>query len=429
MDSKINFFLGIFIVIATLGNFFLATTALRQYNPESLKHDNLPANFTVLGTQQISGGELRFAAVDFQEIVPETTWRNWVTFFPKPVKNPRSPAPTFLDLWTNQTKPDNLEGLALDEAALGEYILGLEATLNREPQDAKMRIENGRATEFVPHLEGLALDLATTRNLIATGLPPKESASEIALPVRSFSPQILLADLNTLGIKELVARGQSDFSGSSSSRIKNISVGAERFRGLLIKPGEEFSFNKYLGPVDGAHGFVPELVIKPEGTMPEFGGGLCQVSSTAFRAAFFGGLPILERRNHSYAVKYYEWISDDRPRAVGLDATIYPGAQDLKFRNDTPATILVWTYIEGKRLYFDFYGTTDHRIVAVDGPHPYDRKTDGSVKSTVTRMVSFTSGEIEEKTFNSAYVSPDKYPRVYEYPPPLESPTSTPITN
>ncbi|TSA46411.1 hypothetical protein D4R52_00550, partial [bacterium] len=238
-------------------------------------------------------------------------------------------------------------------------------------------------------------------------------------------PQVRLTDLNNLGIQELLATGKSDFTGSTASRITNIRVGAARYRGLIIKPGEIFSFNKFLGPIDAEHGFKPELVIKPEGTVPEFGGGLCQVSSTAFRAAFFGGLPILERRNHSYAVKYYEWISDDQPRAVGLDATIYPGAVDMKFQNDTPGAILIWTRVEGNRLYFDFYGTPDHRVVTVDGPHPYDLRSSGAVKSKVSRTVT-QNGEKKEETFQSNYVSPLLFPKTYEYPKPVEPAAQTP---
>lgn len=309
-----------------------------------------------------------------------------------------------------------LEGAKLsDEKTLGEFLLAVEKNTNRSPQDAELEIVEGRATKFAPHKDGLVLDLATSRRLILQSLNDGKGPLPLTLPVLSSAPQRKLSDLNTLGIRELVASGQSDFAGSPGNRMHNIRVGAARFNGVIVQPGEEFSFNKYLGPVDGEHGFRPELVIKPEGTVPEFGGGLCQVSTTAFRAAFFGGLPITSRKNHSYAVKYYEWIADDTPRAVGLDATIYPGAQDMKFINDTAATLLVWTRIEGSRLYFDFYGTPDDREVLVDGPHPYNRQPSGAVKSRVSRTV-LKDGQKQEVTFNSNYVSPDLYPRIYEFP-------------
>lgn len=330
---------------------------------------------------------------------------------------------------TNTQNSSTLLDLELNEKALGEYLLTLAQEVNRPPQDAELLIEGGRATEFVPHQDGARLDLRATRKLFKEAV--LKSIETLTLPILESKPKTRLGDLNALGIKELLATGGSDFSGSSTSRIQNIKVGSSQYNGLIIPPGEEFSFNENIGKIDAAHGYLPELVIKREGTVPEFGGGLCQVSSTAFRAAFFAGLPITQRRNHSYAVRYYEWINDDAPRAVGLDATIYPGAQDMKFINDTPGYILVWTRVEGKRLYFDFYGTPDGRKVIVDGPHPYDKKSDGSVKSKVTRTVISPRGEPIEVTFNSRYVSPNLYPRTYEYPktptpPPSETPPSPP---
>ena len=260
--------------------------------------------------------------------------------------------------------------------SLGQFLTALAAEIDRPYQDAALTIQTDRATDFRPSLDGQVLDLALAQKLIIDALVSEES--EAALPVVLTKPQIALGNLNNLGIRELIASGKSDFTGSSAARITNIRAGSSQYNGVIIQQGEEFSFNKYLGPVDAEHGFLPELVIKTingqPGSVPEFGGGLCQVSTTAFRAAFFAGLPITARRNHSFAVRYYEWIDDDLPRAVGLDATIYSGVQDMKFINDTPGAILIWTRMEGKRLYFDFYGTKDDREVLVDGPHPYDRR-------------------------------------------------------
>lgn len=336
--------------------------------------------------------------------------------------NPKATAQLVLDLPERSVTllPQNIP----TEAALGQFLLGLAAKENRPAQDAVLEIENDRATAFAPDEAGQALDLAESRRQIIAALINQQP--EVVLPVVLDSPKIKLSETNALGIRELVARGQSDFSGSPRNRIHNIRVGAARFHGVIVQPDEEFSFTKYLGPVDGEHGFLPELVIKPEGTVPEFGGGLCQVSTTAFRAAFFGGLPIMARRNHSYAVKYYEWIADGVPRSVGLDATIYPGAQDMKFLNDTEAPLLIATKIEGTRLYFEFYGTQDGRVVEVDGPQAYDRKPSGAVKATVARKI-FKNGELaEERTFLSNYVSPSLYPHVYEFPPPAGGPLPPP---
>jgi vancomycin resistance protein YoaR len=314
--------------------------------------------------------------------------------------------------WTNYGFGDRVKGLSVNEAGLGSFILELSSKINQMPQDAVLQIEDNRATKFVPHKLGKTLDLAKTHALTKVALFGVEPAGVI-LPTKTTEPRIMLSDLNVRGIRELVARGQSDFHGSSPARINNIRVGASQYNGVIIKQNEEFSFNKYLGQVDARSGYLPELVIKPEGLAPEYGGGLCQVSTTAFRAAFFGGMPITARRNHSYAVNYYRWIDDDLPVVHGLDATIYAPYQDMKFINDTPGDILIWTRMEGTKLYFDFYGTPDERLVAVDGPHEYDRRASGAVKATVKRTITI-NGEINESVFNSSYVPPKTLPESFE---------------
>lgn len=317
----------------------------------------------------------------------------------------------------------------VSEAILGEFLMEIRAEINRPYQNAVLVIENNRAIDFRPHADGLVADLFLARKNILAALASKTDSAET--PVMKDAPETRLSDLNDLGIKDLLVSGQTDFTGSTAARITNIRVGSSQYNGIIIKPGEEFSFTDNLGPVDAEHGFKPELVIKPEGATPEFGGGLCQVSTTAFRAAFFAGLPITERRNHSYAVHYYDWIGEGKPRVHGLDATIYSGSQDMKFMNDTPGAILIWTRMEGKRLYFDFYGTADDRQITVDGPYEYDRLATGALKARVTRTVTKEGKDPEVVTFRSSYVPPKTLPQVTEYPkpPPPTEPAPAPLTN
>ncbi len=246
-------------------------------------------------------------------------------------------------------------------------------------------------------------------------------------------PRTQLGELNNLGINELISRGESHFNNSPGNRRHNIEVGVSKFKGVIIKPGQEFSFNKYLGPVEADQGFLPELVIKGgEGTIPELGGGLCQVSSTAYRAAMYAGLPITQRRNHSYAVQYYA--------PQGTDATIYPGVVDLKFVNDTPSSILVWPYFPDKNtLIYDFYGTNDGRQVAINNPVQFDRQSNGALKASWTRTV-VKNGISDTKTFNSNYQPPALFHKTETFvanpgsnitPPPTTPPaggTTPPIT-
>jgi hypothetical protein len=135
------------------------------------------------------------------------------------------------------------------------------------------------------------------------------------------------------------------------------------------------------------------------------------------------GLPITQRRNHSYAVQYYA--------PQGTDATIYPGVIDLKFLNDTPGSILVWPYFPDQdTLIFDFYGTKDNREVVLKDPVSYDRKSDGSLKANWTRTV-IKNGVSDTKTFNSVYLPPALFHKEEQFVanPTSPNPTTPPGEN
>lgn len=278
-----------------------------------------------------------------------------------------------------------------------------------------------RVTQFALPQRGQELNEEETIAQINQALAASTAHAQLVVSVAE--PEITdTAALESLGVTTLLAHGVSDFVGSPKNRVHNISVGAAKYHGLLIAPGEEFAFNQYLGPVDASGGFLPELVIKTNVTVPEYGGGLCQVSTTAFRAAVESGLEITERRNHSYAVSYYG--------VPGFDATIYPGHTDLRFLNNTPGHILIQTRIEGTKLIFDFWGTDDGRVVEVAGPYPYDRQGNGAVKATLTQTVQKDGQVLFEDTFYSNYKSPKLFPKVLsangERPPNNVEPISTP---
>jgi vancomycin resistance protein YoaR len=203
-----------------------------------------------------------------------------------------------------------------------------------------------------------------------------DKVDKVTIPTVEEKPTVTVSqDLQDLGIKEVVSIGHTTFFGSPLNRIYNIGVATPKFNGILLAPDEEFNFNKILGPVDGVHGYLMELVIKPEGTIPEFGGGVCQVSTTMYRAALFAGLPITERHQHSYAVAYYSQIL-----GPGLDATIYIGGPNLKFKNDTGKHLLIQAYVKNKHeLYFVIYGTSDGRKTELDGPYISNRNSSGEV--------------------------------------------------
>lgn len=264
--------------------------------------------------------------------------------------------------WIEVDTEDNVFVVRLDEDKLSQYFKQLESQINKPMQNATLEIKDDRAIKFVPHQLGAVLRIKDAVKLIQSTLLSLER--EIELPINYLKPKIQLSDLNQLGIEELVASGSSSFKGSPINRRHNIATGTARFDGVLIPPQTTFSFNEALGEVDAATGYLPELVIKGDETVPEYGGGLCQVSTTAFRAILNGGYPIDARKNHAYRVSYYE--------PAGSDATIYPPYPDLKFTNNSPGHILMHAYIEGDTLYFDFYGTKTNYKVELEGPEIYN---------------------------------------------------------
>src|SRR3989344_4370754 len=288
----------------------------------------------------------------------------------------------------------------------------LALEINVAKTEPSLEIKNKIAVNFTPPQSGLTLDLYTSTLNALEAL--EKSQNSAGLEVEEDKPKKSLMQTNSLGINELVGVGESSFKGSPKNRIHNIKVGVGKMKGVVLAPGEEFSFNKFLGPVEEGYGFLPELVIKKTGTVPELGGGLCQVSSTTFRAAMNTRLPIVERKNHAYAGQYYS--------PQGTDATIYPGSVDLRFVNDTPAHILIWPYIKDtNKLIFEFYGTKDSRKVTLQKPFSYDRKSDGSMKAEWTRIVE-KDGKTATSTFKSVYQSPALFHKEEIFP------TTTPQT-
>lgn len=294
---------------------------------------------------------------------------------------------------------------SIDKEKIEKILKAISQEVNQDPVEAIFKIENGKLSLLVADQKGLTIDLDQSEKILIELLKNNtaEKNKPINLPVREIEPEIKATDIDTLRINSLLGEGISDFRGSPLSRIHNIEVATKKYNGLLIRPEQEFSFVEALGPVDEEHGYLPELVIKQDKTEPEFGGGICQVSTTAFRAAIYSGLKIIARKNHAYPVSYYN--------PQGMDSTIYIPKPDLKFRNNTPGFILVQTKIEGTKLIFSFWGTDDGRKVEINGPTILEKNSDGSMKTIFTQKVTNANGtEIINDDFKSLYASPSKYP-------------------
>lgn len=257
----------------------------------------------------------------------------------------------------------------------------ISADIDQPGQNARLTFENGEVTVAQPSKNGIEVDIEqATRDIVFKILAEEKPSARLTL--EEAKPEINEDIIDELGINTLIGKGVSDFSGSSASRIQNINVGFEKYSGLVIAPGEEFSVIEHLGPVDAAAGFLPELVIVGKKITPQYGGGLCQVSTTFFRAALDTGLPITDRTNHSFSVSYYKWPYLD----WGVEATIYDPAPDLKFLNDTDGHILMQAYTtaDGKAVV-EFYGTDPERETTIEGPW----RLSGSMASGGTTVFNY----------------------------------------
>jgi len=283
------------------------------------------------------------------------------------------------------------------------------------PEDASLKLEGDRVVEFNPGQTGQVVDVMDSAIRTIRSLEANKNVAIINVSLQK--PKKELSETNDLGIVEVVATGTSTFGGSSKNRRHNIKAGTKKIAGTIIKPGGAFSFNDTLGDVTAATGFVPEIVIKKEGLRPEFGGGLCQVSSTLFRSVMNSGMKITNRRNHSFAVAHY--------KPFGTDATIYAGPVDFEFVNDTPRNILIWAETPNNdTLVFKIYGTKDDRIVDVKKPIQYDWKPDGSLKAEWSRDVTL-NGKTRTDTYKSNYLPPALFKKEEQFVKQEDKPTPT----
>jgi vancomycin resistance protein YoaR len=256
--------------------------------------------------------------------------------------------------------------LRLDEDRVRAVLKTWASQINIEPADARLRFDIGSgAVQVVQESRmGRELDIEGTLASIREAVQGGSMAG--ALLIRDLPPAVDSGNVAQMGIRELVASATTYFAGSSPARVRNIEVAADKFDGVVVPPNGVFSFNTIVEDVTSANGFEDSLIIWGDRTAVGVGGGVCQVSTTVFRAAYEAGLPILERYNHGYAVSWYG--------EPGLDATIYTPTVDFRFRNDTGAYLLIEPVVNsaGGTITFNFYGTKPDRVVAISDPEIRD---------------------------------------------------------
>ena len=254
----------------------------------------------------------------------------------------------------------------IDENAVRHWLAEIEARVYHQPQNARYYFDDD-TRELVlvePHVNGRSLDIEATLQAFMdqVGTPNRS----VAFVVDEIVPTVHSnATAEELGITELITQSTTWFYGSTPERKHNIARAAAQFFGIVVAPGEEFSFNRYLGDVTEDAGFTTGLVIIGGRTVEGVGGGVCQVSTTLYQTAFWSGFPITERLEHGYRVHYY-----DDGEGPGMDATVYSPLVDLKFVNNTDHYLLIENYYDEtfESLTFKFYSTSLGRTVEKSGP-------------------------------------------------------------
>lgn len=262
--------------------------------------------------------------------------------------------------------------IGYNKDSLEDFVIRMKDNYAKPAKNALFSFENGRVVSFRKEENGTRIEIEkfyTVVDAAVNTLSEQQKILPVLLTSSVIEPEITLAKTNQFGIEELIGEGVSDFSHSIPERIHNVALATSKFNGVLIPKDALFSFNEILGDVSSLTGYKPAYIIKSGRTVLGDGGGVCQVSTTMFRAALNTGLPIQERTAHAYRVGYYE--NDSKP---GFDATVFAPSVDLKIKNDTPAYILIQTSIDKEKntLAFRLYGKKDGRAAEISSVALYD---------------------------------------------------------
>jgi vancomycin resistance protein YoaR len=318
---------------------------------------------------------------------------------------------------------NNNEGkiiVGLSKEKIASYLKeNIAPQIDVEPIMPKFTIENGKVKNFKPGISGVSLDIESVSSLLAKIPIDNTNILDLTVKKTTAASDVKGENGDVLGIRDVIGQSSLSFSGSTVSRAKNIANASNAINGILIKPNEEFSTIKNLVPIDGTNGYSKEIVINGKDINYEYGGGVCHLSTTFFRAVLDSGLPITMRQNHSYNMPYYY--------PAGTDASVYDPSPDFRFINDTGNYVLIQSKIVGSELVIQLWGTNDGRNVMkgksvvynIIKPKPSkmtptDTLPTGQVKCSYTPYsgadayfdykVEYKDGTIKERRFNSHYV-------------------------
>lgn len=247
--------------------------------------------------------------------------------------------------------------MTLDTDALSSWLAAeYEPLVNRDPVNAVVGWNQGPVA-VVPSTNGIHLRPSTMAENVRDSF--FDDHKTVQIPVNVVKPEVDSNNLSALGLTTELSRGTSNYEGSMAERATNIAVGTSLLNGTLIPPGGTYSFNRSIGEITAEKGYVEAKVIVAERIDRDIGGGICQVSTTVFRAALLAGLPIVEWWPHSYRIAYYErdgW-------GPGYDASILQpegdpfGGGDFRFANPSDSWMLLESWADGANVVVKLYGS------------------------------------------------------------------------
>jgi vancomycin resistance protein YoaR len=328
--------------------------------------------------------------------------------------------------------------LTIGGSEANEFFRRFRTQVDRKPQDAQFVVLSGDRVQVRPAKPGLQLDVqAAARAILTAALSPTDRVARLV--VETAQPQRTTREARAMGITGRVA-GYTTYYGGEPNRIHNVQLVARLIDGALIAPNTTFSFNQTTGERSPERGFRSAPVIINGELQNGIGGGVCQVSTTVFNAAYEAGLPIESRTNHALYIDHYP---------QGRDATVNYPDLDLKFRNDTGKWLLVRTFVGSSALTVKLYGKPQGRRVEsettpleVTGPPSVKRLPDAGMwrgeqvveesgqpsrRTSVTRRVYSRRGKLlSEDTWTSWYRSEPQVIRYGTKPRPKAPPPPPP---
>lgn len=268
--------------------------------------------------------------------------------------------PNMVKRWQERLSSRNQQihlplAVSIDKGKLTDMIVPLSTQLNRQARNASLQImTKTKEVAIVPSVEGRRLNVGKT---VEEALKTPQDHMAMIIELKFDAEKPLRTDENYVGINSVLASFSTYFKPWDTERNANLRLATERINGKVLKPGEVFSYNDIVGNRTEKQGFRMAPVILDGKLVPDWGGGVCQVSSTLYNAVLLANLDIVERSNHGRAIGYVP---------LGFDATVVDGQLDFKFKNTLKNPVLIYATVSDDELNFYVLGNAKDAPPAIE---------------------------------------------------------------